>query len=106
PHPYPSPPSTGARASRSPFLIRQELPIHRDDHPVAFGILLLLNVHLKVNGTHDTVAEHLVNDGLERGAVDLGDLVEAIDEGIGGNGLAHGALGGKLLESRCRLRSK
>jgi hypothetical protein len=76
-----------------PFFVRQELAIHRDDDAIPLGILLLLHVQLEADRAHDAVAEHLVDDRLERRAIDLGDLVESVDERIDVHRLIERALG-------------
>jgi hypothetical protein len=82
----------------SPFLVRQELSVHRDDDAISLGILFLLHVQLEVNRAHDAVAEHLVDDRLEGCAVNPGDLAETLDERIRGHCLVERSLGRKLLE--------
>lgn len=44
-----------------PALVGQELSVHGDHHPIALGIHLLLHVHGVVDGTHDAVAELLMD---------------------------------------------
>ena len=58
--------------------------MHGDLHAIALGIGNLVDVHLEVDGAHDSVAHLLVNQLLQRRAVDLNDLVEPVDEGISG----------------------
>ncbi len=95
--------SMGLMPDGLPLLIGQELAVHGDDDAVALRVLLLADVQLEVDGAHDAVAEHLVDDGLEGRPVDLGDLVKAIDERVHGDRLADRALGRDLLEGRRHL---
>src|SRR5258708_9499459 len=69
-------------AAPSILLIGQELAAHRDAHAIALLVGLALDRHVEVDGAHDTVAEFLLDEGLPGRAVDLDQLVEAIDQGI------------------------
>jgi hypothetical protein len=44
-----------------PLPIREKFPVICDDDPVALWIGSFLNVDLKIDGAHDTIAEHFVN---------------------------------------------
>lgn len=60
------------------------------DAGTRFG-LHLFYVHVEGYGTHDAVAELLVDKGFDGGAVDLGNLVYPVDGGIGGYILVEGS---------------
>ena len=75
----------GAAGQESISLIRQELPAHHDLHPIPLGIGLPRKIHIEIDGAHDAVAEFLVDKGLEGGPINADQLVEAVDERIGGN---------------------
>ncbi len=55
-------------------------------HAVALGVGLAGEVHLEVDGAHDAVAELLVDQLLEGRAVNVDELVEAVDQRIGRHG--------------------
>jgi hypothetical protein len=68
--------------SVSPFPIGEKLTVIGDLDAIALGIRHLLNVHFKVDGTHNAIAKHLMNECLNSGAIDLRDLVESVDQRI------------------------
>ena len=74
--------ATWIRAGGSP-LVRQELPVQGDDRTVARGVGLAPDVEAEVDGADDAVAELLVDELLDRRAVDLQDLVEPVNGRIG-----------------------
>src|SRR6187399_286749 len=45
--------------------VRQELPVQRDEDPVAFRVGLAHDVHLEIDRAHDPVAELLVDQLLD-----------------------------------------
>ena len=69
----------GLTRMRLPFAIWKEFAVVGDHHPVALGIGFFLNVDLKIDGAHDAVAEHLVDERLHRRTVNLGDFVKPVD---------------------------
>jgi hypothetical protein len=54
----------------------QELAAHHHRHPIALGIGLTLEVHREIDGPRDTVAELLVDEFLEGGAIDVDQFVD------------------------------
>src|SRR5690242_8162603 len=66
----------------SVLLVGQELATHGQAHAVAFLVGLPLDRHVEIDGAHDPVAEFLVDERLPGRAVDLQQLVEAIDRRI------------------------
>ena len=64
-------------------LVGQEFAVQRDDHPVAAGIGFTPDVQAEVDRAHDAVAELLVDELLDRRAVDLEHLVEPVDRRVG-----------------------
>src|SRR5262249_42463935 len=66
----------------SPPLVWQELAGHGDLDPIPLRVGLLLDLHGEIDRAHDAVAEGLLDDVLERQAVDLEDLVEAVQQRI------------------------
>src|SRR5471032_2172527 len=65
-------------------LSREIFAVKRDDRAfTAVGVRYFLNVELKVDRADDSVAKLFMDQGLERRAVDLHHLVEAIDCRIG-----------------------
>ncbi len=52
-----------------------------------FRILDLLDLHLKVNSTHDPVPEFLVNQLFDGHSVDEVNFIEAVDYGVLAEGL-------------------
>jgi len=91
---------------RLPFLVGQGLSFHRNYDPVPFGIFLLLDVHREVDGAHDAVTEHFVDERLDRGPVDLRDLVNAVDQRIDRHGLADRSFHRDLLQGSGHFRLK
>src|SRR5262245_30309390 len=88
----------------SPLLVRQKFAVIGHHDPVPFGIFDLLDIHLKVDGAHDTVPEHLVDKGFNSRAVDLRDLVEPVDERIYGYGTIERALHRHFLQRFSHFR--
>jgi hypothetical protein len=72
----------GKQATASPLSIREKFSVVSDDDPVALWIGFFLDVDFKIDGAHDAVAEHFVNQGFHSRAVYLGNFVEAIDQWI------------------------
>src|SRR5262252_1079695 len=70
------------RPAGSILLIGQELAAHADAHAVAFLVGLPLDLHVEIDGAHDAVAELLLDQRLPGGAINLHQLVEAIDQRI------------------------
>src|SRR5690349_12058029 len=83
---------------RSPLAVREKLAVHGDHHAVALRVVAALHVHLEVNSAHDPVAKLLLDQRLERGPVDLHDLVEAVDQRVGGHVQVKRALARVALE--------
>jgi hypothetical protein len=88
-------PRTGAQAKtsdgvvgylRSVHFIRQELTAHDDAHPVAFGVGFALDVHGKVDGAHDAVAELFMDQLLDAAAIHADQFVETINQWVAGHG--------------------
>src|SRR6266545_5657857 len=97
----PARPGKGAcRPIGSVGLVRQELARHGDLHPVALLVGLALHGHVEVDGAHDAVAELLLDELLPGRAVDLHQLVEAVDKRIGRRHLGQRAAIGHLLEEQ------
>src|SRR5215510_8851449 len=69
----------------SPLLVRQEFAIIGHHDAVTLGIFYLLNVHFKVDGAHDAITEHLMDERFNGGAVDLRNLMESVDEWVHGH---------------------
>src|SRR5262245_55724465 len=73
-------PGAARARSESEGLGRQVLAVQRDHRALAaFGVGDLLHVQFEVDRADDAVAELLVDQRLEGGAVDLEHLVEAVD---------------------------
>src|SRR5476651_1889571 len=81
-------------------LVAQELAGHGDLHAVALLVGLALHGHVEVDGAHDAVAELLLDQLLPGGAIDLHQLVEAIDQRIGRRHLRQRAAIGHLLQEQ------
>jgi hypothetical protein len=64
-----------ARVVSLPFPIRQELAVVGHHHAIPVRVFNLLNVHFKVDGAHNPVAEKLMNQGLDGRPIDLGNLL-------------------------------
>src|SRR5262249_8395213 len=97
----------GRRAARlSPLLIRQEFAVVGHDHAVALRVFLLANVHFEVDGAHNAVSKHLMNERFDGCAIDLGNFMEAINERVYGHGTVQGTLAGDLLQRFRHLRSE
>src|SRR5689334_804708 len=65
---------------------RQELAVQGNHGAgAAFRVFDLFQVQLEVDRADDAVAELLVNQGFERGAVDLDHFVETVDGRVGRN---------------------
>src|SRR5262245_35765455 len=90
----------------SPLLVRQKFAVIGHHDPIPFGIFYLLDVHLKVDGAHDTVPKHLVDERFNSRTVDLRDLVEPVDERINGYSTVERALHGHLLQRFSHLRTE
>ena len=60
----------------SPRIITEVLARHLDLYTVALGVFYPGHGHVKIDGGHDTVAKFLLDQRLERGAVDAHDLIE------------------------------
>src|SRR5215475_6092854 len=88
------------------FPILQKFAVIGHHDPVPFGIFDLLDIHLKVDGAHDTVPEHLVDERFNSRTVDLRDLVEPVDERINGYSTVERALHGQLLQRFSHLRTE
>src|SRR5215469_5719942 len=73
----------GRPRSRSVFLIWEEFTAEGQLDAVAFWVGLTLDRHIEIDRAHDAVAEFLLDQLLPGGAVNLNQLVEAIDQGIG-----------------------
>jgi hypothetical protein len=56
--------SPDVTAAISPFPIGEKLTVVGDLDAVPLGIRHLFDVHLEVDGTHNAIAEHLVNERL------------------------------------------
>jgi len=56
--------------SKSPFRVRQELAIESQKDPVTLRIRLPVDGHFTVDHRHDTIPKLLVNDSLDRMAID------------------------------------
>ena len=84
-----------AAPGRSIALVGEELAVEHDDDAVAVGVRLARDVHGEVDGAHDPVAELLLDQALDGGPVDLDQFVEAVDEGVGGDGLSEAAAVGR-----------
>src|SRR5207244_1508766 len=97
--PLGGPPRRVTTRRTSPLLVGEELARVDDLDAVALGVLDAADVDVEVDGAHDPVAEHLVDDGLDARPVHLGDLVEPVDEGVDGDAGVERAFGGDLLES-------
>lgn len=59
-----------------PLAVGEELAIAGNLDTIPFGILDLLDLHLKVDRTHNAIAEHLMDESFDRGAIDQGDFME------------------------------
>jgi len=68
---------------RAIIFVRQKLAGHADCDAVALGVGLARDVHVEVDCRHDAVAEFLLDQRLERRAVDHDQLVEAVDQRVG-----------------------
>src|SRR5487761_1533364 len=71
--------------SFSIFLVWQELAAEGQLDAVALRIGLALDRHIEIDGAHHAVAELLLDQLLPGGALDLHQLVEAVDQGVGRN---------------------
>src|SRR5688572_22828760 len=69
-----------------PLLVWQKLAAVSYDHPVALRVFLLADIHLEVDRTHDPISEHLMNQGFDGCAIDLGDLVKTVDQRVNWDG--------------------
>src|SRR5215831_14392413 len=69
-----------------PLLVREKFAVICHDDAITLGIFDFRNVHFEVDGTHDAIAEHLVDERLDGSTIDLGDLVEPVDERVDGHG--------------------
>src|SRR2546421_5109429 len=85
---------------RLPLPVRQELSVVRELHAVALRVGDGVDVDLEVDRAHDAVAELLVDHRLDGRPVDLGDLVEAVDERVDRDRGFQGPLRRRLLERR------
>ena len=90
----------------SPLFVRQKLAAHGDFDPITFGIFNFVDIEREIDRAHDAITKMLLDDILQRHAIDLHDLVEAIDQGIGGDHRITTSLGGELLQSRSNGRIK
>ena len=70
---------TALRVIVLPLAVRKKLAAIGDHHAVAFWVLLPVDPDLEVDGAHDAVTKHLVNDLLHGGPVHLSDFVEPVD---------------------------
>src|SRR4051794_13667010 len=84
-------------------LVGQELAVEGDPYTCAGVGLAALERDVERDGAHDPVAEVLVDERLERRAVDLEDLVEAVDRRIGGREGVEGPARRDLLQDGHRL---
>jgi hypothetical protein len=48
--------------TRLPFAVGEKLAAVGDHDTISLWVRLLLNIDLEIDGAHDAVAEHLVND--------------------------------------------
>ena len=78
----------------SPLLVGKKLAAHRHLDTIAGRVFDFVNVDREVDRTHDAIAEFLLNHILHRHSIDLHDLVEAVDQGIGRDDRVKRALGG------------
>ena len=103
----PGPRALGVRSERTPRsegLRGQVLAVEGDDRALAaLGVGDLLHVELEVDRADDAVAELLVDQGLEGGAVDLEHLVEAVDRRVGRNAAGERAARRDGLEQQGRV---
>jgi hypothetical protein len=65
--------------------VLQVLAGEDDVNAVALAVGLALEVHVEIDGAHDAVPEFLVDQRLEGGPVHVDELVQAVDEGVGGD---------------------
>src|SRR5207253_9563698 len=85
---------------RLPLPVRQELSVVRELYPVALRVGDGVDVDLEVDRAHDAVTGLLVDHRLDGRPVDLGDLVEAVDERVDRDRGPEGPLRRRLLERR------
>ncbi len=64
----------------SPAAVGEERSVVGDLHAVTLGVFDAVDGQLEVDGAHDAFAERLVDEGLDRHAVDLGDRAPIPDK--------------------------
>src|SRR4051812_19775777 len=89
-----------------PLLVRQKFAIISHHDTISFRIFDFLDIHLKVDGTHNAAPEHLVDKGFESSAIDLCNFVEPVDEWIHGHGTVERAFHGHFLQRFGYLRTE
>src|SRR5215472_14590168 len=67
----------------SVLLIWEEFAAQGQFDAVAFWVGLALDRHLEVDGAHDAVAKLLLDQFLPGRAIDLQELIEAVDHRVG-----------------------
>src|ERR1700722_9629029 len=83
--------------SPSPFSVWQELAVIGKNDAVAVRVGPSLDVQFEINRAHDAIAEHFVDQRLDRRSVHLRHLVQPIDQRIDRYGAVQRALRGDLL---------
>src|SRR5437773_12148999 len=69
-----------------PLTIGKEFTIISDFHPVTFGIFHFFDIHLKVNGAHNAIAEHLMDESFHGGPINLSDFVKPVNKRVDRDG--------------------
>src|SRR6266404_5104436 len=85
--------SIGVSSGRSVLLIWEEFAAQGQLDAVAFRVGLALDRHVEIDRTHDAVAEFLLEQLLPRRAIDLHELVKALDQRIGRHYRRRAAMG-------------
>src|SRR5699024_1604007 len=70
-----------------PLFIRQKLSIHCYNYAISIGIFFFLNIHCKVNSTHNSITKFVMDDFFLCGSVYWCAFVKAINERVNGNGM-------------------
>src|SRR5665811_1942261 len=73
------------RGARSSPVVVEELSIKNDDNAIPACVLAALNVHLEIDGAHNTVAEFFVDQFLYRRSVNVEGLIKPVESGVGGH---------------------
>src|SRR5712671_811758 len=88
--------SIGGYSRFSVFLIWEEFAAEGQLDAVALGIGLAFDRHVEIDRAHDAVAEFLLDQFLPRRAIDLDELIKAVDQRIGRHYRRRAAMGNLL----------